>query len=494
MPKINKNKQANTFVIKNERLRNMELSDMPTRFISFMGDAAGMCMAIYIWVLIILLIVSGIVSFKYYDIISNMMLVLITISMYSVNTALMVQYKGQSFGKRAMELRVVSTNNKQVLARFLWMRVVIGFALPFTILYLLLGVIGVGAYIIVNGILVLADPLHRSIIDFVFKTKVVMIEPSIIQAMPQAAHNPIIEEPIKQASNEIDMHVYSTFSYEGTREVEDLFCEAKALGIRTFSICDHNSIKANAMAMRLAPLYGIQYIAGSNFDCVYEGKHINILGYGMDDNEDRFHRIEYENIMKEKASSLRRIELLEGYLGIHIDSERLMNNNRHQRITNEDIAKQILSDPLNETNEVIKPYIVNDKAENKVKAFVNDFFAVGKVAHVSMVYPDAKDIIALIHASNGKAIIAHPMHTFRNDEELLGSLTKDVDGLEFFTPHHSKEDILYLLQMCANQQHLVCAGSKYNGQVESQFEFGETGCFNEVEEAIKETVNRITTK
>lgn len=499
MPKINTKKQT-SFTIKKEQLRNMTIKDMPIRFFSFVGDVIMMILPIYLWDLIMLLVFSGLISFTYYDKISSVIAILIITSVFLTNTALMVIFKGQSFGKRAMGLRVVSKKNKALSTRFLVMRVLLGFAVPLIIAYFISisfgnELIGGMIFIVVNGIVVVIDPLHRSLIDFVFQTKVAII---IDEKTPSEKEETLVTEPNsvmnktpEQKDGLIDLHVYSSFSHDGCQEVEELFKQAKQLGIKTFSITDHNSIKANSVATRLAPLYGIQYITGVNFDCSYEGKHLRVLGYGMSGNEDSFHRIENENLAKEKASGLRRVELFENHTGIVVDKEKLMRQNRFQVISEYAIAKEVLFNENNHSNSLIKPYLPINDETMVIKEFIRDFFSTGAVANVQMIYPEFKDIVDLIHVSNGKAIIAHPMKTFKYEPKKLELLMEEVDGLEFFTPYHNEEDIKELVQICHDKKLLISAGSEYHGEKHPEFEFGKTGCYSEAVKAVEKTVEKL---
>ncbi len=480
------------FTIQNKTYQNMTYADLPTRFIAFLGDLAGMLFAMYLWDLVMLLVLAGTIPLKtYYDTSSIIYMALLG-SLFLFNTGCALLLKEASCGKYAMELQVVSNKNRKLLPRFIIMRNIIGFSIPILIAYLLFSFMGVIIYFLLNVIIVIVDPLHRSIIDFALQTKVVK----------KIDTNPIEERQVKKVVQEtiikprnnspFDLHVYSSYSHDGSVNVEDLLTQAKQLGITTLSICDHNCVKANKAAKRLAPLYGITYIAGITIDCQYKGEHIRLLGYGIEGNDDRFLRLENENLAKEKATSLQRIALLEKHLNIKVDVDYLLSKSRFHVVSQEELARYVLSEEVYQTHPLIAPYIKGAKSGQSITNFIRDFFGEKGAAYTKVIYPDAMDMIALIHASEGKAIVAHPIHSLRyNQSVLVTLLNENINGVELFTPYHNAQDVEQLLNLCKGKKIIVTAGSEYHGTQKPNFHLGETGCPKEAQQAIEQTINKL---
>ena len=111
------------------------------------------------------------------------------------------------------------------------------------------------------------------------------------------------------------MHIRSNYSDDGYYDVEEIFKQAKKLGLETISITDHNCARVNAAAPRFAKLYDIQYIPGVEFDCQYNGERLRILGYYIDWNQEIFNVLEQESLRREKEMSIERVKKFEQYSG-----------------------------------------------------------------------------------------------------------------------------------------------------------------------------------
>ena len=81
----------------------------------------------------------------------------------------------------------------------------------------------------------------------------------------------------------IDLHVHSDES-DGKMNPRNIVEQAKRKGLKYVSICDHNNIDAYLNTNILSE---DMVITGVEFDCLYKGVLIHILGYGIDvDNEE----------------------------------------------------------------------------------------------------------------------------------------------------------------------------------------------------------------
>lgn len=476
---------------------DMSMADMGTRFLSFLGDVVLMLFPIFLWDYIFLLTAAGYLSYGLFDVVRIVLDVLLCVSILCANTYLMVLFKGQTFGKAAMNLKVVALDNKELTNKVLITRELLGKAIPMLVVFLILefiginGLIGVLGFVVLNGICVLADKKHRSMIDFVLKTKVVLLN----EKGKKSKFAPMAEKPkekkIELSENNYDLHVYSSFSHDGEVEVEDLFKQAKLAGIETLSICDHNCAKANIVAKKVAPLYGITYVPGINIDCDYKGNNIRVLGYFIETNDDRFMQIEYENLAKEKAVSQRRIQLFEAFTGFHVNVDKILKSNRFQIISPEMIARQILSDSEYRKTKLLQPYLNGAKKDKPISFFIEDFFGKKGPAYVPIAHPNVVDMIALIKASGGVPVLAHPMRSFKQEPELIEEIIQlGIKGLEIFTPYHTHEDMRYLIPL-AKKYHLdITAGSEYHGENKPKFILGQTYCPKDVESVVAKFVQK----
>ena len=473
-------------------VKELTVQDAPLRLISFMGDVAGMLSPILLLDYFFLLLSGGFVNYASFKVASSIVNILIILSVVSFNGIFMYIFKGQSFGKLAMNLKVVKDgDHKELHPRTALIREVVGIGIPIAVLYILFHILGIVIFMAVNGIVMVIDKKQRSIIDIVLHTKVVLLD-------DKGKKQNIVKEEVKKeekiavAENKYDLHVYSSFSHDGELEVEDLLKQAQAAKIKVLSICDHNSVKANKLAEKLAPMYNITYIPGINIDCQYEGRNVRVLGYFIDYNDERFIRVEHENLAKEKAVSARRIQLFEEYTGFSVNSEKLFRYNRFQIITEEMIARDILSNTEYRKTKILAPYLTGAKKDKPITNFKNDFFGKGGPAYVPIVHPQLNDMISLIHACGGAAVLTHPMKSLGDDKELLNKILTEekLDGIEIFTPYHTTADMKYLIPLAKKYGLSISEGSEYHGSKRPNFILGKTGCPTDVEEIVKQFIDK----
>lgn len=464
------------------------------RGIGELGDITIMLLPITIWVDVFLFVTTGMVPVAFLYAIMTLTIILMILFTAFGNSYCSLLFSGQSFGKVCLRLKVVNSDNTQCERNTIIIREVLGKEVPLILLFIFLGVKGALLFLVINGLFVIIDKQHRSIVDIPLKTKVVILSPmGMKHDMDQLkVIEPVVVAKPVQSENQIDLHLYSTFSHDGELEVEDLIKQAHAMGIKTISITDHNSVKANMIAMQVAKLYDINYVPGINIDCEYEGYHVRLLGYFIDSGDERYARIEYENLAKEKAISLRRVALFESFSGLHVDSDKLLEHNRFQIISGEMIARNVLNNINYQKEKLLQPYLSGRKRDKPITNFVKDFFSPNAVAYVPIIQPKLIDMIALVKATGGVCVLAHPMHSLRDNPDLIEQIIPlGIDGLEVFTPYHSLDDMKHLIDI-AKKYHLdVTEGSEYHGtKHKKQFEMGKTYCPHNSEVVVEHFVKK----
>ena len=76
----------------------------------------------------------------------------------------------------------------------------------------------------------------------------------------------------------VDLHIHSNYS-DGKLSPARILDKAKEKGLKYFSICDHNTLKAY-LSTNIAREESV--IPAIEFDCWHKGVLIHILGYGID--------------------------------------------------------------------------------------------------------------------------------------------------------------------------------------------------------------------
>lgn len=454
------------------------------RLFGFLGDVVLMLFPVFIWGIIFLLATADLLDMRILNSIMLILclLILILASVGNVYVSLITQ--GQSFGKKCLDMRVVNEDNTLCKRNKLIIRELFGKYLPIVIAYLIGSLKLTILLIVVNGLVVLIDPRHRSIIDFFTKTKVV-----IMRLKPGVESKTHIDE-VEKISNintmqKSDLNVKSCFTLGGTQSVEDLMKLAKEHNVKNLSICDRNSVKADHLAKQIAKLYDINYISGICIDCDYNGHRVDLLGYFIDSDDELYTKIEYEYLIREKEVSLERLRLLADELNITIDKDKLLKMNRYQIITEDILAKELLTNDKYKSESFREKYNINN-----IEQFIKDYMSEGKKAYVEAVNPELKDMIKAVKKTGGKCVLAHPMTDFAYNPKLLDDVIDlGLDGIEVYSYDHDVDDINFLLDL-AKRKNIAITGGSYFGQKDAKSTIGLLNCSKEKMQEINEFVEK----
>lgn len=272
----------------------------------------------------------------------------------------------------------------------------------------------------------------------------------------------------------IDLHMHSYFSDDGELSPEQIINKAINNGLDIISITDHNSVKANKIALEYAHNKNIKYIPGIEIDCQYNGLNLHLLGYDFDFDKDCFMELE-ENIKKqEKEAGLERIKKIKEVTNLYLNDEEVLAKAPDEIITGELIAEVLLSDKRNRESEILSPY--REGGEKSDMPFVNfywDYFSQGKPAYVHIEYITLSDAIKMIKENGGVSIIAHPGNNLKKDLNIIDDLIKqEIDGIEVFSSYHSKKDIEFFLNKAIENKLFITCGTDFHGKNKPNIEIG----------------------
>lgn len=471
---------------KNAKPLTRTIEDYQSHLFSFLIDVNICLLPVYIWVIEFLLILCGLIPPHFFDLLFYLMYALLFVTCVIVLPIVTARFQGQTIGYSAMGLRLVGRNKKEASPLHLIMRQVFGFGIPTMVLGFFFKTYGMIGWWLVNGACALITPNQQTIFDLVFQLVVVRETESNIQISEEKNNKPkisnkreIAEEEIevRKEISPIDLHIRSNYSDDGYYDVEEIFKQAKKLGMETISITDHNCARVNAAAPRFAHLYDIQYIPGVEFDCQYNGERIRILGYYIDWNQEIFNILEQESLRREKEMSIERVKKFEKYTGIVIDLDSLMTNSRFQTITAQQITEMVFRNHQTKNLSFVKKYIESSANEKEAMArFKNAMFGKHGPCYVEGKYPSAKEILDAIHDANGIAILSSWHLDYIDDhtiEELIGL---GLDGVECFSPGIHKQTMTALLKLVQKNKLFVSAGSDFHGPSRPGRELGVTNC------------------
>ena len=319
-----------------------------------------------------------------------------------------------------------------------------------------------------NILVVLVSPDQRSIADWILGTHLVF-EPQ---------NNIRFEEDVRKELqiSPIDLHIHSNFSDDGYYDVEDLFAQAQKAGIRTISITDHNCARANTIARRMSALYDICYIPGIEIDCMYQERRVRVLGYYIDEKNELFNSVESESLKREKRASLERARKLKEHTGMVVDMEKLLENNRFQMVTGQEIARVIFSNEVYRQFPIVQKYLKDEDEEKAISRFAEDLFGQGGPCHVEMRYPALEDILEIVHLAEGIAVLSSWNCDHFGEAFISSLIARGFDGIEVFSPLVSRETMARLLKIAKAEKLFISAGSDFHGPSRPDRYLGVSGC------------------
>lgn len=241
----------------------------------------------------------------------------------------------------------------------------------------------------------------------------------------------------------IDLHMHSRFSDDGEFTPSELIEQCARKGACMVSVTDHNCIKANEEASKIAKEKGISYIPGIEINCTYKDTNFHVLGYGIDFWNCDFEKIEKKIDDQSCRASLDRLAQTQalGFERITENDMRALSKNNYWQgnWTGEMFAEVLLAMPEYADHPLLKPYRPGgERSDNPYVNFYWDYYSQGKPCYANIAYPAMEEIIDTIHRNHGAAVIAHPGVNLKGKEFLLDNiLTLGIDGIEAFSSYHN---------------------------------------------------------
>ena len=275
----------------------------------------------------------------------------------------------------------------------------------------------------------------------------------------------------------IDLHMHSYFSDDGEFSPEEIIDKAIKNNLNVISITDHNSVKANPIALEYTKDKNISYIPGIEIDCQHNGLNLHLLGYNFDFTKNCFADLEENIIRQEQEAGIKRIQKIKEVTNLYLEDEDVLNKAPNGIIPGELIAEVLLADERNKDSEILSPYRKGGtRSDMPYVNFYWDYFSQGKPAYVHIEYISLSDAIKMIKDNGGISIIAHPGNNLKNDLNVIDDLIKEgIDGIEVFSSYHSKDTIDFFYNKAINNKLLITCGTDFHGKNKPNIEIGKFG-------------------
>lgn len=257
----------------------------------------------------------------------------------------------------------------------------------------------------------------------------------------------------------IDLHVHSLVS-DGTFTPREVAFYAKAKGLSTIALTDHDSMDGVEDCQAAGQLVGLEVIPGIELTGNYNGKEIHILGYYLD---------KYHPVLSTKLQELiltreaRNLKMLENLIDLGF-------NLTPQDLYPEGSPKGVL------TRAHFARALYNKGYASSIDDAFERFLSSDKPAYVKRQSMNYIDCINLIHTAGGIAVIAHP-HLYRFDkttfkEFIVDLVQADIDGIESIYPKYSEEETLELFDFCFKHNLVATGGSDFHGTNKPHIDIG----------------------
>jgi 3',5'-nucleoside bisphosphate phosphatase len=244
----------------------------------------------------------------------------------------------------------------------------------------------------------------------------------------------------------IDLHLHTTAS-DGASSPEVLAEEARAAGLTTIAVTDHDTM-AGVAAVTDAAGSALTVIPGIEITAVERGRDVHVLGYFLDAASGELQSF----LTRQRADRRRRlVDILDrlAAIGAQIDAEPLLA--RAAEEGDRAVGRLLIA------NALIEAGLAADIAD----AF-DRFLGAGQPAFVPREGSSAAAVVALIRRAGGLPVLAHPGKTERDD--LIPALVSaGLAGLEVFHPDHDASATTRYAAVAAEHGLARTGGSDYHG-------------------------------
>lgn len=258
----------------------------------------------------------------------------------------------------------------------------------------------------------------------------------------------------------VDLHVHTTCSdgHFSPRQVVKLACKA---GVRAIAIADHDNIDGIDEAQSAGEEYGLEVFAAVELSSQWQDHpDIHLLGYGFDHHDPQFKR------------QLARFQTFRA--------------GRNQQIV-EKVNRQLAAEgraalDFNTITQsaggtIGRPHIAQALRRAGYVASHDDAFdRYLEPNNVAKCFFPIDEAIALIHATGGVAVLAHPPYVTRNHAELENLVESfaamGLDGLEAYNNGVNQDGVFWLINLARRHGLIVTGGSDFHGSEGSEITIG----------------------
>lgn len=225
----------------------------------------------------------------------------------------------------------------------------------------------------------------------------------------------------------IDLHSHSTAS-DGSLSPTQLVMAAKAAGVDTLALTDHDTVAGLKEAARAAKRAGLRLINGVEISVRWEKRTLHIVGLGINPENPQL-AAGLADLQQQRLLRAEKIASKLEKIGLANAGVRALKAANGGQVTRTHFARLLVEDGL---------------CKDQKQAFKR-FLGSGKPGHVSMQWTTLENAIEWIHRAGGLAILAHPLlypQSAAWRRRMVAAFKQaGGDGLEICCGHSNAEQI-----------------------------------------------------
>jgi predicted metal-dependent phosphoesterase TrpH len=245
-------------------------------------------------------------------------------------------------------------------------------------------------------------------------------------------------------SGRADLHLHTTHS-DGTLSEQELVRRAKAAGLTTISVTDHDSVGGIDGARAAAFEAGIEVVSGVELSVSVDGQDIHLLAYFFDHTNQNL----LDHLKFYRHERVKRAERIVGKL-----------NDLNVPLRFETVLEQAGK------GSVGRPHIANALVNQGLTGTYHEAFykyiGLGKPAYEQKMQVSPRAAFEMVASAGGLTFLAHPGNSI-SDEVLTGLIKEGIDGIEVIHPSHSPDRVAYYSGIVSEYFLLASGGSDFHG-------------------------------
>ena len=268
----------------------------------------------------------------------------------------------------------------------------------------------------------------------------------------------------------VDLHNHSYYS-DGVLSPSDVVKLASHAQCDLFSLTDHDTTDGTPEAQLEADKLNLNFLNGVEISALWRNMTIHILGLGIDINNDVL-QTGLEHNQKLRIERAEKIALDLWRSGIKDALEKTQSFSRTEMLTRTHFAQMLISEGYCKD----------------MKAVFRRYLTGKKPGGVSVKWKGFEEVVHWIHASGGKAFIAHPFR-YRMTNTKIKKLLSDFkevqgDGLEVVTGTSTAEEVKLSNQWAKDYNLLASCGSDFHGWPNQRVRIGNLKDLPDPEKAV----------